>query len=39
MTGFEHFIYMLGAVTLAGAVPAAMFWIIGKVEQPERRRK
>lgn len=38
MSGFESFIYMLGAVTFAAAVPTIMFWLINRIERPRRRR-
>ena len=38
MTGFEHFIYLLGAVTFAAAVPAFTFWLTDRIEHPRCRR-
>lgn len=31
------FVYMVGAITCAAAVPAAMFWVIGRLERPRRK--
>ena len=39
MSGFEHFIYMLGTYTFAIAVPAITFWLVGIIERPKGRRK
>lgn len=38
MTGFEQFVYVLGCFVIAGAVPATMFWVIGLLERPRRKR-
>lgn len=39
MTGFETFIYHLGAVTFAVACTAAFFWLIDRIEHPRRVRR
>lgn len=33
MSGFEQFIYALGSVVFSATVPAAMFWVIGRLER------
>ena len=38
MSGFEQFIYALGSIVFASAIPAAMFWVIGRLERTERKR-
>lgn len=39
MNGFANFIYMFGAVSFAVAVPTVLFWVIGQIERPARRRR
>lgn len=39
MSEFEQFIYMFGAIAFAVAIPTAMFLVVGKIEQPRRRRR
>lgn len=33
------FVYMVGAITCAMAVPTVLFWVIDRVERPRRGRR
>lgn len=38
MSGFEYFIYLLGATVFAVSVPTTLFWVINRIEHPRGRR-
>ena len=38
MSGFEHFLFMLGAITFAGSVTGFVFCVVGLMEKPRRRK-
>lgn len=39
MSGFEMFIYNLGALVFAGGIASAMFWLVARIERPRRARR
>lgn len=39
MSGFEVFIYHLGAWTFAAGCTGAVAWILYRIERPRRRRQ